>query len=239
MSASFDDIIFLLSTDCFCSEILTPITESESLKIREAARAIIPQIINEGDNYYMCADFSNHRIRKTESIFFEAAKNSAIPDQTIQKIHALHEILKGNSNEKNTASYVISSIASRLYWLATDTFSTPVTQGLLELISEVEPLGLDTEHYSHEWREAWLESKSGWDKYIMSLMDGVDEAPYLTFTKLNSKESNFGFLHKWNCHLGREKFSLIRSFIINEAHHELDETNAPAAAAVVLLMNTI
>lgn len=98
----------------------------------------------------MCADFSNHRIRKTENIFFEAAKNSAIPGQTIQKIHALHEILKGNSNEKNTASHVISSIASRLYWLATDTFSTPVTQGLLQLMSEVEPLGLDIEHYSHE-----------------------------------------------------------------------------------------
>ncbi|MFY1033184.1 hypothetical protein [Pseudomonas asiatica] len=239
MNATFDDLILILSTDSFCGEILDTTTKHESLKIREIARKIVKTIINGGDNYYMCADFSCHRIKKTEKDFFELAQKNNIPKQTLEKIDNLHKILKSNSDETNTASYVINSIASRLYWLVIDEFNTPITPELLELIPEIEPLGLDVKHYACEWRDVWLESQSDWDKYIMSLMDGIDEAPYLTFTKLKSNLAPLDFLRKWNTHLGPKKFSHIKNFINTEAHHELDKKNARAAEKIDTLINSL
>ena len=239
MTANFDDIIFLLSTDCFCSEILATSSESESLKIRRIAREAISKIINDGDNYYLCADFSSHRIQKTENDFFEAAEKSIISKQTLNKIHTFHEILKSSSDEASTASYVISSVATRLYWLSTEELSTPINLHLVELISEIEPLGLDIEHNGYEWEHIWLESNSEWDTYIMSLMDGIDEAPYLTFLKIKKKTAQLDFIRRWSSHLGNEKFSHIRDFIRTEAHHELDIINKAAAEEIDALTNTL
>jgi hypothetical protein len=239
MTANFDDIIFLLSTDCFCSEILATNLEREAVEIRKIARKSVSNIINGGDNYYLCADFSIHRTQKTESNFFEAAKKSNISEQTLKKIHSLHEILKSSTDEVLTASYVIGSIASRLYWLSTEEFSTPITLELLGLIAEIEPLGLDTEHNEYEWENIWLASKSEWDIYIMSLMDGIDEAPYLTFLKLRQNLARLDFIRKWRTHLGHEKLSHIRNFITTEAHHELDDLNAAAAEEIETLIDTL
>ncbi len=73
----------------------------------------------------------------------------------------------------------------------------------------------------------------------MSLMDGIDEAPYLTFTKLKSNLAPLDFLRKWNTHLGPKKFSHIKNFINTEAHHELDKKNARAAEKIDTLINSL
>ncbi|MBK5000260.1 hypothetical protein IAE37_002536 [Pseudomonas sp. S31] len=239
MKPIFDDIIFLLSTDCFCGEILANTSDSDCLEIKKIARRTIPTIINGGNNYYIFANFSSHRIQETENNFLQAIKESSVSKQTLKTIVNLRETLKGSTDDLNTASYVINSIASRLYWLAIDDFNTPVTLELVELIAEIEHLGLDVEHPQLSWQDVWLESKSEWDLYIMSLMDGIDEAPYLTFLKLKENLFHLDFLRKWSAHLGHKKFSHIKKFIQTEAHHELDNANAAAAAKIDALINEV
>lgn len=57
MPALFDDIIFVLSTDCFGAELLNGCPDHEIKTVQAMAREKVPETVNGGNNYYMCADF--------------------------------------------------------------------------------------------------------------------------------------------------------------------------------------
>lgn len=239
MAESFDDIIFVISTDCFTDELLGEFSRQDVEKVKYVARNAIPTIINGGDNYYMCADFSMERMQKTQHDFFSELIAQQVGADIRQKIQLFYDILKGITDQLRTAAYAINSVAARLYWLDTDRFRAPITDELFELITLVEPLGLDRKSHGFEWEDIWLNSPSEWDQFVMSLMDGIDEVPYLTFKDITRFSSQFDFLGNWKTHLGEARFTVIRNYVLAEAHAELDALNPGAAKEVDRIMSSI
>jgi hypothetical protein len=239
MTAHFDKILFLIGTDCFVDQLFGEFPVQDVEKVKQAARDAVPEMVHGGDNYFMCADFSPVRIQKTQRDFFAKLQTQQVGAGIQQKIHLFYEALQGITDQLRTASHVIASVAARLYWLETDRFKTPITDELLGLIAMVEPLGLDRESHGFEWEDTWLNSPSKWDQFVMSLMDGIDEVPYLTFADITKFSSQFDFLWAWKRHLGEDRFSLIRHYILTEAHAELDSINPDAAKEIDRIMSAI
>lgn len=239
MAAHFDKILFLISTDCFIDQLFGDFAPQDVEKVKKAAREAVPEMVDGGDNYFMCADYSPERVEKTKKAFFAKLRAHQVGNGIQQKIHLFYETLLGITDQLRTASYAIGSVAARLYWLNTDRFKTPITDELLDLIALVEPLGLDRESDGFEWEDIWLNSPSKWDQFVMSLMDGVDEVPYLTFKDVTRFSSKFNFLSAWKKHLGEDRFSLIRQYILTEAHAELDPINPDAAREIDRIMSAI
>lgn len=239
MAANFDKIIFLISTDCFTDKLFGEFSSQDVEKVKRVAREAVPEMVRGGDNYFMCADFSPARVEKTQRDFFIKLREQQVGTPIQQKIHIFYEVLQGITDQLSTASYVIASIAAGMYWLDFDRLHTPITDDLLDLITMIEPLGLNRESQGFEWEDIWLNSPSKWDQYIMSLMDGVDEVPYLTFSGITKFSSQFDFLCIWKRHLGEDRFSVIRHYIMKEAHAELDSINPNAAKEIDQIMLAI
>ncbi len=121
------------------------------------------------------------------------------------------------------------------YWR----FETLITDDLVGVIAMVESLGVDRESHGFEWEEIWLKSPSKWDQYVISLMDGVDEVPYLKFREITQFSFQLDFLKAWKIHLGIERFWVMRNFILTEAHIELDSADSHAAKEIDRLMSFI
>ncbi|MFK0310266.1 hypothetical protein ACIQUF_03395 [Pseudomonas sp. NPDC090233] len=216
---------------------MTDSSPKEIEEIKKIARNKIPEIIDRGDNYFMCADFSVERITKTRDSFMSEVASS-VSGRSLATIKTLHESLINNPENFNNAASTITSIASRLYWLSEESLRTPITEELMELISIIEPLGLETESHGFEWEQKWLDSESRWDQYIMSLMDGIDETPYLAFITITQMPYSLSYLKAWQLHLGIEKFSIISKFISTEAHYQLDVLNPEAALEIDRILDT-
>ena len=73
----------------------------------------------------------------------------------------------------------------------------------------------------------------------MSLMDGIDEVPYLTFKSITKFSSQFDFLCEWKKHLGETHFAVIRRYIRDEAHAELANINPAAAQEINRIISAI
>jgi len=239
VAAHFDKILFLISTDCFTDQLFGEFSPQDVESVKQAARDAVPDMVRGGDNYFMCADFSPERVEKTRLDFFAnlLAQQVGVPIQ--RKIGLFHEALQGITDQLRTASNVIGSVAARLYWLDIDHFKTPITDELVDLIAMVAPLGLDRESHGFEWEDIWLSSPSEWDRFLMSLMDGIDEVPYLTFVDVMKFSSRLDFLYAWKKYLGEPRFSGIRHYIQAEAHAELDAINPVAAKEIDQIMSTL
>lgn len=239
MIALFDDIIFLISTDCFTDQLFGEFPPQDVEKVKQAARDAVPEMVDGGDNYFMCADFSPARIQKTQRDFFAKLQAQQVGIGIQQKIHLFHESLLGITDQLRAASHVIGCVAADLYWLNTDRFKTPITDELIDLIALVEPLGLYRESHGFEWKDIWLNSPSTWDQFVMSLMDGIDEVPYLKFKDITRFSSQFDFLCAWKKHLGEDRFSVIRHYILTEAHAELGSIKPDVAKEIDRIMSAI
>lgn len=239
MAKTFDELIFLLSTDCLAADVLESSDKVELNSIKEIARHSVKTIMNGEKNYYLYADFSFHRQRSTQEVFFKMAREKNIPEATLKKLTEYIEILEGITDSLSTALHTISSIASHLYWLTTDEIDSTITNETLEIIAEIESIGLERKSHVYDWEDAWSETASEWDNYIKSLMDGIDDAPYLTFMKIKNFSSRLDFLNVWKAHLGEEKFLTIKNLIRAEGHLKLDEINPPAAAELDKILNTL
>ncbi len=229
MNNNIDKMIFILSTECFCHHILKPISENEILLIQRIARSMIPTIVDGGDNYFMCADFSSSRLNKTHTVFFKTLTESAINEVIINAISTMLISMDDITPAKSLATSTFLSVISRLYWLDSDQLTSPITEELVVLISMVEKVGLTPSEVEEDWREKWLASPSDWDAYIMSLMDGISNAPYLWFLDATAFYSQFQFLKEWKEILGPENFTVVKSYAFSEAHKELDGLDQDAA----------
>lgn len=229
MTSRFDNIIFLISTDCFAGELFAEYPAATIECVKQTARDAIPHLLDGGDNYYRYADFSPARAEQTRRDFFADLQARHVPPHLQNKIEWFYQLLLGISAEVSSAASVILSVAARLYWLDTDDFKVPVTPALLDTLSIIEPLGLNVESRGYEWEDAWLNATSSWDRYVMSLMDGIKEVPYLTFVQITGFSTQLDCLRAWKLHLGAARFSEIEHVIKLQAHAELDLIN-PAAA---------
>jgi hypothetical protein len=132
---------------------------------------------------------------------------------------------------------VINAVAIKFYWHDFDNFISPLPDDIEKAILSVELPALSGDHDGFEWEDRWLFSESTWDKYIMSLMDGIDEVPYLKFTKIKYFSRQLDFLREWKSIFDASIFSALLKFIAQEAHAELDILNPPAAAEIDMLIN--
>jgi hypothetical protein len=239
MAANFDKVIFLISTDFFATELFDEFDLPDIEKLKQTARHAVPEIIRGGGNYFMDADSSPIRQQKTQHDFFAQLQAQKVDMGLQKKIHFFYEILCNPNPGRNAAANVITSVAACLYWLYEDKFKTPITDELIDLIALIEPLGLYKESPGDELSDLWLNSPSKWDQYVMSLMDGIDEVPYLTFDEITKFSSQFDFLIAWKKLLGEEKFSVIRDFIIIESHFQLDDSNPESAKQIDKIMSAI
>lgn len=239
MAAHFDKILFLISTDCFTDQLFGEFGSEDIEKVKQAARNAVRGMINGGDNYFMCADYSADRIQKTQTDFFAELISKQVGLSIQQKIVLFHEALSGISEELRTAGNTIKLISARLYWLDANLLTLPITDELLNIMADVEPIGLQIESRGFEWEDVWLNSPSKWDQYVMSLMDGIDEIPYLTFLDVMKFSSQFGFLYDWKRKLGEHRFSLIREFLRAEASAELGSVNGDAVKEVGRILTAL
>lgn len=236
MTARFDDIIFLISTDFFANELFPDSSLEDIESVKATAREAIPEIIDGGDNYYLCADFSLARAQKTQKNFMSSLQAQKLSPKIITKIIFLYEILLGISEPLTSASNTIISIAAKIYWMHIENLKSPAPEMLIDIIATIEPLGLSQEPSEPDLEDSWLNSPSTWDKYVMSLMDGIDEAPYLTFLKVTKFSTQLNFLSAWKEALEDEQFNVLKNLIITEAHLELDAINADAAREIDPIM---
>ncbi len=134
---------------------------------------------------------------------------------------------------------MITSIASCLFWLESDALCNPVTAQLVDAIAVIEPLGLQRESTCVDWHEAWIHTQSVQDRYIASLMDGIDDAPVYVFNDLQAFTARFDFLSRWRACLGETRFEPIRKFISDEAHLRLDDHDDAAAGHIDQILTAI
>lgn len=230
MKNEFDKLIFLISTDCFAPIIFDGFSEDCIGAVKLAARSVIPKMIDGGDNYFLCADFSPARLKATKNEFLKELKESNSGEAIFHKIHFLHKTLEENARDRVKAAEVILSVLARIYWLNDDQLKIPLTEEIIDLIAEIEPIGLDVARRIDEWEDKWLNSSSKWDQYVMSLMDDIPDVPYLTYLSIARFSSQFDFLREWKRSLGNSKFAVLKNYVLTEAHAEIDDLDALSGA---------
>lgn len=242
MKNIFDDVIFLISTDCFADELLGELSKRNIDIMKKIAREAVFEIIRGGDNYYLCADFSENRVKNTEIYFFARMKEENMAPAIKRKIEFFYNTLKDIQHIKTSiklAGEIIGSIVENIDWInfSNSKISTPDT--LIEAAKIASSLEPNRDVDFLKWKKTWLKSQSKWDKFLMSVMDEVPEVPYLKFRKIKELQSHFDFLYKWKKHLNENHCDAIRKYILDKAHLKLlNETDLRVATEVERIMST-
>jgi len=241
MAVHFDEVLFVISIDCFTEYIFSGFSLEDVQEVKAAAREEILTILNGGNNYYMRANFSEERKNRSRQEFFTKLKNRNVSSALQEQIRFFEEILDGISDDLITAISEITSVASRFNWLNTDKLTTPITDELLELSAQVEHLGFSSTESTLDWsqiEEIWFNSTSEWDQFLSQeeMFDGITDAPCSMLNKILNFSSQLDFLYRWKEYLGEERYALIRRFIIAESHLEIDSVNPGAAKEIDRIM---
>lgn len=238
-NTSIYKLIIVTSTDFFSDYLFVNEKKTDISALQQVAREEMIAILDGGDNYYLYADYSQEAIDKTRSIFYKNIKKNDISNSILNKIKLYHKIFDEAhvSDTINIACMKITSAAAHLYWLETELLNAEVSDKLLDIVSIIEPYGISIGECPCD-EDDWLSSKSDWDQYLMSLMDGIDEAPFTMFYCLNTFYSRFDFMKIWSSYLNNEQASIIKRFILNEAKYQLEKVNIDAAEEVEVIMDT-
>lgn len=226
MSSEFDELLFLISTDCLANELFSGALPRDVAAIQKSARDALRNIVAGGDNYYRYADLSPARVLETQRAFIAEVQALQGSFGILQKIDLLHDAMRGITDEISTACTAVGCAAVRMYWLDTEHLKNPIADQLMDLIAMIEPLGVAGTQ-SIYLEDIWLNSPSCWDQQAMSLREGI--APYSAFQAVTYFSKQFSFLTTWKKALGEAQFSILRDFIQAEAHAMLD-LYTPAAA---------
>ncbi|MEE9355904.1 MAG: hypothetical protein V3U75_09990 [Methylococcaceae bacterium] len=238
VNSSIYKLIIVTSTDFFADYLFPNEKEINISTVQQVARDEMVTILDGGDNFYMYADYSKETIDKTKDHFYKRLKEKSVSNSIYNKIKHYHVTIDEArvSDAIRTASMEIIGAAAHLYWLETELLNEQVTDELLDIISIIEPYGISTGECPCD-EDDWLSSESEWDQYLMSLMDGIDEAPFTMFRSITTFHSQFDFMKTWSSHLTDEQVTLLKNFILNEAKYQLEKINKEAAAEVEAIMD--
>lgn len=239
MAVPVDQIVFLLAADLFRPALLSTFPRSDAEAARLAALRVLDEVVDGGDNYFMCASFSEARIGSTHDSLLDDLRSRGASARVQDRIELLIRLLPVPSGAMIRACDMITSIASYLFWLESDALCNPVTTQLIDAIAEIEPLGLQREPTCVDWHEAWIHTQSKHDRYIASLMDGIDDAPVYVFNDLQAFTARFDFLSRWRACLGETRFEPMRKFISDETHLRLDDRDDAAAGHIDQILTAI
>lgn len=227
MSNEFDQLLFLISTDCLANELFSGVPQRDVAALQKAARHALRDIVAGGNSYYLYADLSPARVLKTQRAFIAEAQALQGSLGILHKIGLLHDAMRGVTVEISTACTAVGCAAVRMYWLDTDHLKIPIPDQLVDLIAMIEPLGVVGTFQGMDLEGVWLNSLSCWDQQAMTLLEGI--APYDAFQAVTYFSEQFCFLTTWKKALGEARFSILKDFIQAEAHATLD-LHTPAAA---------
>lgn len=239
MAVPIDQIVFLLGADCFRPALLSTFPRSDAEAARLAALRILNEVVNGGDNYYMCASFSEARIGSTRDSLIDDLRSRGASVRLQDRVGLWIRALPAPSGAMIRACDMITSVASYLFWLESDALFNPITIQLVDAIAVIEPLGLQREPTCVDWHEAWADTESAQDRYIASLMDGIDDAPVYVFNDLDAFTARFDFLSRWRACLGETRFEPMRKFISDEAHLRLAHHDDAAAGHIDQILRAI
>ncbi|UXB41676.1 hypothetical protein K7569_07760 [Stenotrophomonas maltophilia] len=239
MAIPVDQIVFLLATDCFREVLLSTFPRSDAEAARLAAQRTVSQLVDGGDNYYLYASFSEARIGSTHDAFFDDLRSLGASVRLQNHVALVIQALPTPGAATIRACDTITSIASYLFWLESEALCNPITAELVDAIAAIEPLGLQREPPCVDWHAAWTHSESEQDRYVASLMDGIDDAPVYVFNDVQAFTVGFDFLSLWRARLGEACFGLISKFIATEAHLRLDDRDADAAGHIDQILAAI
>ncbi len=233
MIANFDRVLIVISTDFFSPKLLGEFSAEEIEATKEVAREEILIILDGSDNYYMCADFSVDRRAKTKNDFFAKLQARGVGIRVQRKINFFYDTLEGISNNANTAIYEISHVASALNCLQTEELISPISDEMLDCLAMIEAIDPDSEQTAYiDEEDLWLQSTSDWDKFLMSILDGITGAPATIYNGITKLPSQLDFLHLWKAQLGGNRFAVLKEYIRIEAHAQLEEINPDSASEI-------
>ena len=122
---------------------------------------------------FICiANFSKEAIDKTKSHFYKKLKEKNVSSSILNKIKIYHGIIDETdvSDAFETASMGIIGAAAHLYWLETELLKGQVTDELLDIVSIIEPYGINIGECPCD-EDDWLSSKSDWGS-IFNVING-------------------------------------------------------------------
>ncbi|QDQ27030.1 hypothetical protein FNU76_12030 [Chitinimonas arctica] len=240
MQKQFDRLLILISTDSLAKLTFPDCPEEDIEKVKKAARAEIMKLLDGGENYYLSSDFTDQRRQNTYKDFFSGLVKLGASAKIQEKIRIYSETLEGITDSLSTASYTLGSASALLYWLHTDDCATPITDELVDLVAQIEHIGLEIDTptiTAFEHDEIWFDNPTEWDRFVQRILDEVPDAPCYTFNEAMSFSSKLSYLGKWKEYLGEEHYAPIRNWIISEAHARLDEINPDAAKEIDKLIH--
>ena len=169
MNTNFDKVLFVISTDCFAPLIFKGYSQSDISIVRQTACHEVEKILNGGNNYFLEADLTDTRLNETKKSFFDSANNQGCSHEILNEIESIYSLLNEVTEEAETSTHVIQSIASRLYWLHTDDFILTISDKLIDIIGNLRSMDLEINGFTAERDEIdkiWFNSESDWDSFV-------------------------------------------------------------------------
>ena len=211
-------MLVILSLDCFVNYIWKEEDSTAVRKIKKLARFEFKNILDGSSNYYMNADFSAARLKKTQDDFYSALEEFLEKIQ-IDYIKSIQCRIEDKKFSK--LSEAVAPVLADLLWLNQQSISQPIGDNLLRILSKIEESGISLEEIEidHEDIEsAWKKSKSEWDRFMRqeSMFEDIDDVPCLIIYKALRLDSSTIFLRKAHSVLARRDFSDLICFLINE-----------------------
>lgn len=243
MNTNFDKVLFLISTDCFESLILKGFSQKDINIVKQAARNEIGDILGGGNNYFLEADYSESRIIKTKINFFDSVRKQGGLSSILQKIEYFEEVLNGITTELDIATHVIYSVAARLHWFHIDDLIISIPDDLMDILEKMESIDLELGDSVFEWNEIkriWFDSTSEWDCYLRQdeMFDGTPDVLCTYLFEVLNFTSRLNFLYTWKDALVDTQYSKVVTYISDEAHAELNNTNPDAAELIDKILGT-
>ncbi|WP_375577361.1 hypothetical protein [Paracidovorax oryzae] len=215
---SIDQLLVILSLDCFVNYIWEGEDSTAVRKIKNLARFEFKNILDGSSNYYMNADFSAARLEKTQDDFYNSLAEFLEKIQ-IDYVKSLQCRIEDKKFSK--LSEAVAPVLADLLWLNQQSISQPICDNLLRILSKVEESGIGLQEIEIDHEDinfAWKNSKSEWDRFMRqeSMFEDIDDVPCLIIYKALRLDSSIIFLRKANSVLTRKDFSDLICFLINE-----------------------
>ena len=218
MKKSIDQLLIILSLDCFEKYLWKPNKNINIEKIKEIARDEFKKILDGGSNYYMDANFSEYRLKQTQENFY---KRIAEFLETVQIDYIKTIQLRIEDDTSSAFSNIATPILSDLLWLNHKSLSNAIDEDLLKILSKIEDFGISIQTpqiEKHEIKLTWKNSNSDWDKFMKqeSMFEDIDDVPCLILYKALRLDPATIFIQNIHSNLDKQDFLKIINFLILE-----------------------
>jgi hypothetical protein len=176
-----NDIVLLLSTDCFSGWLFSDIPDEYLEKLKCAFRSTATRILKDVKDYWQ--DTWNKK--EDEEFFFQELKRISTDRMVLQMILQkvfLFNIIITKDEDGEKAVHLIRSISSRLRCLATERFSVPINDEIIDAVIDIQNEKFSVDAFmrilcgndaDNQWEISC--SNSQWDKYIVGVMEELPD----------------------------------------------------------------